>query len=181
MEYKKQKYFVAVSLVVILIASVFAVMPAAGQESVGTTDSPKLILKPIKDTNLIGSTHKLTATLVDNGEPMPYVVIEFEVVDGPHKRAAGKGETDKSGVATWSYRGEKEGIDTIVAISEGRVVSKKALKTWTKLILKPIKDTNLIGSTHVLTATLVNENGEPMPGVIKFEVVDGPNRGPLAK
>jgi hypothetical protein len=94
--------------------------------------SPKLTLEPLKDTNPRGTSHTLTATLVDeNGKPIPGVKITFEVTDGPHKGVTGTGVTDKNGEATWSYTGAKEGTDTIVATG-GKETSNKALKKWTE-------------------------------------------------
>ncbi len=97
--------------------------------------SPKLTLEPLKDTNPIGSSHELTATLVDEaGTPMPDVKITFEVTEGPHKGATGTGVTDKNGEATWSYTGKEEGMDTIVATGGGEI-SNIAFKKWEKEVI----------------------------------------------
>ena len=94
--------------------------------------SPKLTLEPLKDTNPRGTSHTLTATLVDeNGKPIPGVKITFEVTDGPHKGVTGIGVTDENGEATWSYIGQEEGMDTIVATG-GKEISNEAYKTWTE-------------------------------------------------
>ena len=94
--------------------------------------SPKLTLTPLTGTNPRGTSHTLTATLVDeNGKPIPGVKITFEVTDGPHKGVTGTGVTDKNGEATWSYIGQEEGMDTIVATG-GKEISNEAYKTWTE-------------------------------------------------
>lgn len=96
----------------------------------GSFSSPTLTLAPLTDTNPTGSSHTLTATLVDvDGNAIPGQTITFTVTAGPHVGATGTDVTDTNGKASWSYTGTSAGIDTIVA-TEGGKASNKAYKTW---------------------------------------------------
>ena len=89
-----------------------------------------LSLTPLNDTNPVGSSHTLTAKLVDAaGNPIPGETITFTVIDGPHAGTTGTAVTDANGEATWSYTGTNEGKDTIVATGAGKT-SNKAYKIW---------------------------------------------------
>jgi len=93
-------------------------------------EAPKLTLTPLIDTNPIGTSHTLTAKLVDaTGNPILGETITFTVTDGPHAGATGTDVTDANGEATWSYTGTNEGKDTIVATGAGKT-SNEAYKTW---------------------------------------------------
>ena len=92
-----------------------------------------LSLTPLNDTNPVGSSHTLTAKLVDAaGNPIPNETITFTVIDGPHAGTTGTAVTDANGEATWSYTGTNEGKDTIVATGAGKT-SNKAYKIWQKI------------------------------------------------
>ena len=97
----------------------------------GSFISPTLTLAPLTDTNPTGSSHTLTATLVDaDGNPVSGQTITFDVIAGPHSDpTTGTGVTDANGKATWSYTGTNAGMDTIVATGAGET-SNKAYKTW---------------------------------------------------
>ena len=98
----------------------------------GSIVSPTLTLKPLTDTNPRGTSHTLTATLVDAaGNAMPGQTITFTVTAGPHVGTTGSGLTDTNGAATWSYTGTTAGMDTIVATGAGET-SNVAYKTWTE-------------------------------------------------
>lgn len=91
---------------------------------------PNLILTPPTSFNYVGSSHTLTATLVDDtGAPIGGETITFTVIAGPHAGQSGTGDTNASGQATWSYTGTIVGEDTIRA-SGGGVTSNTAKKTW---------------------------------------------------
>jgi|GEM_PF-1351033 len=92
--------------------------------------APLLTLTPLTATNPTGSSHMLTATLVDaNGNPVSGETITFTVTAGPNVGVTGTNVTDSNGVATFSYTGTTAGTDTIVATSAGQV-SNNAFKTW---------------------------------------------------
>ncbi|MEA3325552.1 MAG: choice-of-anchor L domain-containing protein [Euryarchaeota archaeon] len=92
--------------------------------------APKLTLSPLTDTNQVGASHELTATLVDEeGATMPEETITFTVTTGPNVGLTGTGMTGLDGTATWNYIGAAPGTDTIVATGAGET-SNKAYKTW---------------------------------------------------
>jgi hypothetical protein len=89
-----------------------------------------LCLTPVSATNQVGSSHELTATLVDaTGAGICDEMITFSVMDGPHVGTTGTDVTDANGEATWSYTGTSVGTDTIVATDAG-ISSNEAYKTW---------------------------------------------------
>jgi len=92
--------------------------------------APKLTLEPLTATNMLGSSHTLTAKLVDaNGNGKPGQTINFNVIAGPNAGLTGTGVTNSGGQATFSYTGTTAGTDTIVATS-GVETSNKVFKTW---------------------------------------------------
>jgi len=92
--------------------------------------APALTLAPLTDTNPLGSSHTLTATLInEDGNPIPGGVITFTVTTGPNAGVTGTDVTDANGEATWNYIGVSPGIDTIVATGAGET-SNDAFKTW---------------------------------------------------
>lgn len=149
----------------------------------GSFESPQLKLNPATATNTIGTSHTLTATLVDGGgKPISGQTITFNVTNGPHSGTTGSGTTDSNGVATWSYVGTNVGTDTIIAYGYDQI-SIPVYKIWEQLplptiSLTPATATNNIGTSHTLTATLVDANGKPMSGhKITFNVTSGPHVG----
>ncbi len=95
-----------------------------------TAHNPTLL--PLTATNPVGSSHVLTATLVDEtGNGVSDGTITFTVTAGPHVGLTGSGVTDFDGTATWSYIGTTHGTDTIVATITGET-SNKVFKTWEK-------------------------------------------------
>lgn len=107
--------------------------------------APELTLSPLTDTNLVGSSHTLTATLVDeNGTAMPGETVTFTVTDGPNAGLTGTGVTDSNGKTTWNYVGAIPGTDTIVATGAGKT-SNKAFKTWEGVLPTPVPTLAPIG------------------------------------
>ncbi len=144
---------------------------------------PHLDLTPATATNDIGTPHKLTATLKSNGQPVAGEYITFTISAGPHIGTHGTSLTDKNGIATWSYTGNKTGKDTIVATGYD-LTSVNVYKTWVKanLVLTPATATNDIGTSHTLTATLTSGTGSVIPRQnITFTVTAGPHKGVLGK
>ena len=91
---------------------------------------PNLSLTPVTATNYVGTSHTLTATLVDNaGAPVPNETITFTVILGPHMGQSGTGVTNANGQTTWSYTGASLGLDRIQA-SGAEAISNHALKLW---------------------------------------------------
>ena len=145
-----------------------------------------ITLTPLSDTNPLGTSHQLTATVspADDG-----ILVRFEVLSGPNAGDKRSDETNGSGVATASYTGDGgTGVDTILAWADldrdGNLDSGEpavvATKTWIAatsvriVTLLPLSDTNLVGTRHLLTATVSPVQRDVR---VRFEVISGPNAG----
>ena len=117
--------------------------PSAIATKTWTSSGPvtSLFLAPTPDSNPVGTTHALTATV---SPKQSGVSIRFEVVSGPNAGTTRSGSTNASGVATTSYvGGGAAGIDTVIAWADldrdGRRDSDEpsavATKTWTAEVL----------------------------------------------
>jgi predicted outer membrane repeat protein len=145
-----------------------------------TVQTPITIAKV--NTNLVvgnaagvnGKTVNLTATLTDeNGNPVDGEIVNFNVNGNTHSAT-----TDLSGVATWSYGiSETAGVYTVNANFAGD--DNYILSSGTGTLTVNLKDTILIvgnvtgvnGKTANLTATLKDENGNPLSGkTVTFNV-----------
>jgi Bacterial Ig-like domain (group 1) len=82
----------------------------------GTCVTFKLTLAPPSATNLIGSSHTVTATLTANSTPLPGRPILFGV--SGVNAGSGSGTTDGSGQTTFTYAGTNPGTDTITACAD---------------------------------------------------------------
>ena len=138
------------------------------------------------DTNPVGTSHTLTATVSPAQNNVP---IRFEVLSGLNDGDTRSDRTNSSSVAQVSYVGDGgAGVDTIIAWAEFDGDSRRdsdepsaiATKTWTSsgpvtsLFLAPASDSNPVGSSHRLDATV----SPAQSGVtVRFEVVSGPNAG----
>ncbi len=93
-----------------------------------------LTLTPLQATNPVGTDHTVTARVVrtSTGQPVASLLVSFQVVSGPHTGKSGLAVTDASGQASFTYRGETSGIDTIeAAMTIGEVtLSALAQKIW---------------------------------------------------
>lgn len=146
------------------------------------TTATTVSLSPTPDTNPVGTSHTLTATLSPSTVG---AVVRFEVVTGPHFGSTGVDATDASSQATFTYVGTTVGTDVIIAwhdqdndgVRDSDEAQAIALKTWTSqgaasMTLDPASDTNPIGSTHTLTATV----SPGLSGVlVRFDVISGPH------
>jgi hypothetical protein len=99
------------------------------------------------------------------------------------------GVTDSNGQVTFSYVGNVVGTDTISASFQDNagetISSNEVIKEWEEgipvpefIVLSPVSATNPVGTTHTLTATVQDDNGNPVVGkLVTFEVTAGPNMG----
>ena len=150
--------------------------------STGTT---ALALSLASDTNTIGTSHTVTATVspVASGKQ-----VGFRVTAGPNAGTTSLDTTDSSGNATFSYSSTLTGTDVIVAwidldtdgVQDAGEPQAAAVKIWqssgavSSIALAPASDTNVVGSAHALTATVT----PPLSGVlVRFEVLAGPHAG----
>jgi hypothetical protein len=94
-----------------------------------------LNLAPVAQTDPVGSTATVSATLTDAcGNPLDDVAVMFDVVSGPNAGATGSGPTDSSGAATFSYTSLALGTDSLQASVTNAVgferLSNAAAVTW---------------------------------------------------
>src|SRR5918996_1440081 len=147
-----------------------------------------LTLSPTADTNPVGTQHTLTATVRDiAGNPVPGVIVRFSVTGA--NTASGSATTNASGQATFTYTGNNAGVDQIHAFADTNNNGMQnagepfgdATKTWTAaapamLTLTPAADTNLVGTSHTVTATVTNAAGGPVANVtVRFTVTGSVN------
>jgi Ca2+-binding RTX toxin-like protein len=132
-------------------------------------------LTPATATNEVGDPHELTATVTDEFDnPVAGVEVDFEVDStGAPDPDLGSDTTNAQGVATFTYTNTVAGEDTIEAcFGEGEdAVCDDATKTWTAgpavaISLTPPLDSNPVGTNHELTATVTDEFGNPVAGVL---------------
>jgi hypothetical protein len=143
-----------------------------------------LTLDPAADTNPVGTSHCVTATVHDAfANPTPGVVVRFTVTGAIN--TTGSATTDANGEADFCYVGPSSpGVDAITAfadtdndaMSDVGEPNGAAGKTWTPgapaaLLLAPPADTNPVATVHCVTAMVQDAFGNPTPGVIvRFSV-----------
>lgn len=134
----------------------------------------------------VGDTHEVTATVEEDDGPAEDVEVTFTVTDGPHEGETDTAMTDGNGEANFSYEGTEAGTDTIVAAFEDLLererTSNEVTVEWEEtpvpegLSLAPSEDSGEIGEDHTVTATLLDDDGDPVAEAeIAFEVTDGPH------
>ena len=144
-----------------------------------------ITLDPPTDTNDVGDTHEVTATIEDGGgNPASGILVTFTVIAGPNQGETGTDTTNVNGEATFSYTGDGGvGTDEIQACFsyEGNTVcSQTVTKVWNQtgtpaVVLDPPSALNLVGEDHTVTATIT-----PTPALgtsVTFTVIAGPNQG----
>ncbi|MBI4313101.1 MAG: choice-of-anchor L domain-containing protein, partial [Chloroflexi bacterium] len=108
---------------------------ARGEKLVVISD---IKLEPKASTNPVGSSHTVTATVMEDAAPKSGVTVTFKVVDGPNEGKVGTGVTNASGQASFSYVGTTPGKDYIVASfvdSAGATQSSDIVtKDWIEIV-----------------------------------------------
>lgn len=124
--------------------------------------SHALTLDPAADTNPVGTSHTVTATLTESGNPVANATISFTVTGA--NPTSGTGTTNASGEATFTYTGANAGDDTIVACYDADANSTcgnagdpiaSATKTW-----EPGQPTDTTDPSCELTATGTDSAGK---------------------
>jgi len=128
-----------------------------------------LALSPKTAENPLETQHCVTALVTDQfSAPVVGVRVDFEV-EGSHD-VLGFANTDADGKAVFCYTGTVPGEDTITA-TQGTLFDTAA-KTWvedatpvaTTLELTPPTATHQVGAEHCVTATLTDQNDDPLAG-----------------
>ncbi|MGB9834981.1 MAG: Ig-like domain-containing protein, partial [bacterium] len=135
-----------------------------------------LSLSPLTATNVVGTSHSLTAFLRDACEnPLSGYSISFQILSGHTSLLIPSAITDSSGLATTTFTATTVGTDTIRA-SAGTIQSNTVTKVWTASVpssieLTPLTATNPVGVPHTLSAQVRDGFGNPVPGVtVSFNV-----------
>jgi len=155
----------------------------------------KISISPPEDINVVGDEHILTAKVeVDQGtgwEPYEGATVTFEVTDGPGDLDPVTDVTDASGEATTTLTSTEAGTSIVKASTsicsykistDGEAYnSDPAEKEWiyARIKIDPPEDTNVVGDSHNLTATVeTSTNGtdwDPYEGAtVTFAVTSGP-------
>ncbi len=96
---------------------------------------PEITLSPLTAENPVGATHTVTATVTEGGVPESGVTVTFTVTGANPQ--TGTGTTNEKGEATFTYKGEKAGTDTIVASFVDKTgktdQSNRATKIWMEI------------------------------------------------
>jgi hypothetical protein len=98
----------------------------------------RLTLDPVNAFNAVGTLHTVTATVRDlqANNPVPNVLVNFSITDGPNKGLIGQGTTNSSGQTTFSWSSSVPGMDTLCATAlsgsdQGNpTINSTATKTW---------------------------------------------------
>jgi hypothetical protein len=107
----------------------------AGLAVVGeiTVAKPAITLTPKTAENVVGTTHTVTATVTENGEPVSGTEVKFTVTGA--NPTTGSATTNASGEASFTYKGESTGTDHIVASFVDKKgdteTSNEVTKIWT--------------------------------------------------
>jgi Bacterial Ig-like domain (group 1)/Dockerin type I domain len=139
-------------------------------------------LEPVDASNPVGTSHTVTATVVDLSKPnppppLPDVPLTFEVVGA--NPAEAMQTADANGRASFTYTGVAPGLDAIsatVTIGATTYASNFASKRWLALLLEPKTATNPVGTSHTVTATAFDATGQPRAGVAVDFTVSGANQ-----
>jgi hypothetical protein len=93
-----------------------------------------LTLTPATATNVVGSTHTVTALVKDTiNNPVPDVLVTFTITSGPSAGTSGTATTDENGEATFSWSSAVPGTDTVQASinnAAGALITTTATKDW---------------------------------------------------
>ena len=90
-----------------------------------------LTLSPLSKTLTVGETHQLTATFCLRRVPQTGKQVDFQIM-GPNSASSGFATTNQEGIAYFSYQGNGEGEDRIIAKYYEAFVSEEATATWTQ-------------------------------------------------
>jgi hypothetical protein len=98
------------------VASVTPAASVAPAAASGATGLRTISLSTASSKASIGGSCEMTATVTQDGVPVPDAVVELKVVAGPHAGAVSRVQTKESGTATFMFRGKRTGRDLVVAI-----------------------------------------------------------------
>ncbi len=125
-----------------LIENKIDVLEAPEETCLSPVVPPEIRLDPPEDTNEAGTDHTVTATVTQEGNPVPGVLVSFEVLSGPNAgETSDPGEctppgclTDPNGMVSWTYTGAlavgTDLIEACIAGPAGEEICARAEKDW---------------------------------------------------
>lgn len=158
----------------------------AGLSVVGEIEvsRPEITLAPLTAENEVGTTHTVTATVTEGGVPASGVLVKFQVTGANPQ----KGETtsNEKGEAAFTYKGEKAGTDTIVALFEDKagktVESNSVTKIWKEREATGPALDGIAGGTHYDKVTAKLTTRESGDLIVAFVAGDSPyTKGQVSK
>ena len=156
---------------------------------IGTIVAQTCTIEPPSATNPLGTSHSFTVTVKNaDGTPASGVVLDAEIVSGPHTGFGGSVTTGASGVVTFSYdETNGAGTDTIEVSGtlDGDDFSCTTTKIWAAppppCTVVPEMDTNPVNTEHTVTAIFEKGDGSPASGApVSISITSGPNSPLLA-
>jgi len=156
----------------------------------------RIKIDPPEDTNVVGDSHDLTATVETSTDGIdwdPYqgATVTFEVTSGPGDLNPVTDDTDADGEAKTTLTSTVVGTSIVkastsiydhdISTDSEAYNSDPAEKEWVyaRIKIDPPEDTNVVGDSHDLTATVETSTDgidwDPYEGAtVTFEVTDGP-------
>jgi 5-hydroxyisourate hydrolase-like protein (transthyretin family) len=136
---------------------------------------------PSSDTAAAGNTHTFTATVTDSiGTPLPGLGIAWTKVSGPGSFLITQTVTDDEGQAEAILFSNTTGTSTVRATVSSTGISDTASVQWflptpTSINVTPSSSSGSRNTNHTLTATVRDQTGEVMAGVvITWTIQSGP-------
>lgn len=143
-----------------------------------------IMLSPGADTNIVGSSDTLIATVRDNlGSPIAGRKVFFRILSGPHSPKMDSSVTNASGIARFIYTGTSTGVDEIVAMmlrpALDTAFSNHAKHLWNPIpnlrpTTNPVTMTDTISATPAIKWTYRDPESDPQ-SQYEVEVWTGPN------
>jgi hypothetical protein len=137
-----------------------APVDVAGLAIVGecTSAESNIKLSPATAENPVGTNHTVTATVNEGcGQPQQNVTVTFGVTGANPQ--TGTGTTNAAGEATFTYKGEAAGTDTIVASFEDKDKKTQTSNSVTKIWTTPA------GEEPTTTSTSLSGGGQTGPSI----------------
>jgi hypothetical protein len=151
------------------------------------TSATNLDLSPASVNDAVGTDQTWTATVTNaDGDPVAGVPVDYEVTGTNPQDPTSAGTTDDNGQVTFTFSGAAAGTDTVTAFADFNdndtrdtgELSDSAQATWSAaatVTLSPSSLTMATGTALEITATVKDENGDPIQGVTVNYSIAGAN------
>jgi hypothetical protein len=160
-----------------ILAMLTAATPTPSRTPTPSPSDYTIDLVPLSATNVVGTTHSVTALVAVRGQPVSGVRVRFSVSGGEPTPRSGLDFTDANGRASFTFTDTKVGTDTILAwidldadgVRDSNEPRATANKTWTAgapagLDAEPESQAQARGLTAQITVELTDQYGNPVQG-----------------